>query len=45
MPKYRVVLAYDVQKTYHVEAKDEEEADDKARNGEGLNEHYSRPLR
>ena len=30
-----------MQKTYFVQAKDEEEADDKARNGEGLNEHYS----
>ena len=41
MPDYRVVIAWNVQKTYFVQAKDEEEADSKARNGEGLNEHYS----
>ena len=41
MPNYRVVLSWNVQKSYFVNAKDEEEANDKARNGEGLNEHYS----
>ena len=41
MPNYRVVIAWNVQKTYFVQAKDEEEADYKAINGEGLNEHYS----
>jgi|TARA_R100001460_G_scaffold21815_1_gene44410 hypothetical protein len=41
MPNYRVVLAWNVQKTYFVQAKDEEEATDKARDGEGLNESYN----
>ena len=41
MPNYRVVLAWNVQKTYFVQAKDEEEATDKARDGVGLNESYN----
>ena len=41
MPNYRVVLSWNVQKSYFVDAKDEEEAEDKAREGKGLNEHYS----
>ena len=39
MPNYRVVLAYDVQRTFHVEAKNEDEAYDKARDWEGLDEY------
>tara|TARA_R100001460_G_scaffold37131_1_gene71229 strand:+ start:337 stop:537 length:201 start_codon:yes stop_codon:yes gene_type:complete len=39
MPSYRVVLAYDVQRTFHVEAKNEDEAYDKARDWEGLDEY------
>lgn len=34
MKKYKIVLSFDVQKTFHVEAKDEDEAYDKAYNGE-----------
>lgn len=41
MPNYRVVIAWNVQKSYFVEAKNSEEADDKARDGEGLDESYS----
>ena len=41
MNTYRVVLAWNVQKSYFVEAKNEEEAYDKAWNGEGLDESYS----
>ena len=36
MPNYRVVLAYDVQRTFHVKAKNEDEAFDKAREWQGL---------
>ena len=36
MKKYKIVLSYDVQKTFYVEAKEEDEAYDKAYNGEGL---------
>ena len=39
MPNYRVVLAYDVQRTFHVEAKNEDEAFDKAREWQGLDEY------
>ena len=39
MPSYRVVLAYDVQRTFHVKAKNEDEAYDKARDWEGLDEY------
>lgn len=39
--KYSVVLAWNVQKTYFVEAKNSEEAEEKARDGEGLDERYS----
>ena len=35
MKKYKIVLSYDVQKTFYVEAKEEDEAYDKAYNGEG----------
>tara|TARA_R100001510_G_scaffold54390_1_gene57051 strand:- start:1843 stop:2013 length:171 start_codon:yes stop_codon:yes gene_type:complete len=41
MKNYRVTLSWNVQKTYFVNAKDSEEADDKARDGEGLDESYS----
>jgi len=41
MPNYRVVIAWNVQKTYFVQARNEEEAYDKARSGEGLDENYS----
>tara|TARA_E500000081_G_C6029766_1_gene304117 strand:+ start:434 stop:601 length:168 start_codon:yes stop_codon:yes gene_type:complete len=41
MEKYRVVLSWNVQKTYFVQARNEEEANDKARSGEGLDEDYS----
>tara|TARA_Y100001938_G_scaffold87173_1_gene119509 strand:- start:299 stop:508 length:210 start_codon:yes stop_codon:yes gene_type:complete len=39
MPNYRVVLAYDVQRTFHVEAKNKDEAYDKALDWEGLEEY------
>ena len=39
MPNYRVVLAYDVQRTFHVEAKNEDEALDKAREWQGLKKY------
>ena len=33
--QFKIVLSYDVQKTFYVEAKDEDEAYDKAYDGEG----------
>ena len=41
MNTYRVVLAWNVQKTYFVKARNEEEAEDLARMGKGLDESYS----
>jgi len=41
MNTYRVVLAWNVQKTYFVEAHNEEEAEDLAHSGEGLDESLS----
>ena len=41
MSKYRVVLAWNVQKTYFVDARNEEEAESQAREGKGLDENYS----
>ncbi|BCV03382.1 MAG: hypothetical protein CM15mV66_110 [uncultured marine virus] len=41
MSNYRVVLSWNVQKTYWVEARNEEEAEDLARSGEGLDESLS----
>jgi|TARA_Y100001951_G_C11091955_1_gene157236 hypothetical protein len=35
MPKYRIVLSYDVQKVFEVNAKDEDSAMDKARDWKG----------
>ena len=35
MPKYRIVLSYDVQKIFEVNAKDEDTAMDKARDWKG----------
>ena len=35
MPKYRIVLSYDVQKVFEINAKDEDSAMDKARDWEG----------
>mgnify|MGYP003129122713 CR=1 FL=1 len=41
MNTYRVVLSWNVQKTYFVEAHNEEEAEDLARIGKGLDESLS----
>ena len=41
MNTYRVVLSWNVQKTYFVEAHNEEEAEDLAHSGEGLDESLS----
>tara|TARA_R100001591_G_scaffold67084_1_gene76284 strand:- start:288 stop:458 length:171 start_codon:yes stop_codon:yes gene_type:complete len=41
MSNYRVVLEWTVQKSYFVKANNEEEAEEKARDGEGLDESYS----
>ena len=35
MPKYKIVLSYDVQKVFKINAKDEDSAIDKARDWEG----------
>ena len=35
MPKYRIVLSYDVQKVFEVNAKDEDTAMDKAKDWKG----------
>ena len=35
MKKYRIVLSYDVQKVFEVNAKDEEDAEDKAKDWKG----------
>ena len=35
MPKYRIVLSYDVQKVFEINAKDEDSAMDKARDWKG----------
>jgi len=40
MKKFKVVLSYDVQQTFFVEANNEDEAQEKARDGEGHNKHY-----
>ena len=40
MKNYRVTLSWNVQKTYFVNAKDSEEANDKAIHGGGLDESY-----
>ena len=41
MNTYRVILAWNVQKTYFVQANNEEEAEYLARDGEGLDESFS----
>jgi len=38
--QYKVVLAFDVQQTFFVEANNQEEAEEKARDGEGYNQYY-----
>ena len=35
MKKYRIVLSYDVQKVFELNAKDEEDAEDKAKDWKG----------
>ena len=35
MPKYKIVLSYDVQKVFKINAKDEDSAIDKARDWQG----------
>jgi len=38
--EYRVVLSFDVQQTFFVKANNQEEAEEKARYGEGYNQYY-----
>ncbi len=38
--EYKVVLSFDVQQTFFVKANNQEEAEEKARDGEGYNQHY-----